>query len=116
MVGIVSTRINLGAVKLDPTEVRHRLEPLFQENFTRFGELGAAVSVWQHGEPILELTGGYRDKRKEYPWTPNTLVLVWSATKGIGSVCLLHALQENRIGISRRVVDFWPEFGAYGKQ
>ncbi len=116
LVGIVLTRITLGAVKLDPNELRQRLEPVFQENFSRFGELGAAVSVWQYGEPILDLSGGYRDNRKEHLWTPNTMVLVWSATKGLGSACLLHALQENRIDISRRVVEFWPEFGANGKE
>jgi CubicO group peptidase (beta-lactamase class C family) len=103
-------------VKLDRDELWNRLEPLFQENFSRFGELGAAVSVWQHGESIVELHGGCRDNRKEKPWSDNTIVLVWSATKGIGSACLLHALQENRIEISRRVVEFWPEFGAAGKQ
>lgn len=44
------------------------------------------------------------------------MVLVWSATKGIGSACLLHALQENGIELSRKVSDFWPEFGQNGKQ
>jgi CubicO group peptidase (beta-lactamase class C family) len=103
-------------VKLDPDKLRNRLAPVFQENFTRFGELGAAVSVWQHGESIIELHGGYRDNRKEHPWNEDTIVLVWSATKGIGSACLLHALQENGIEISRRVAEFWPEFAAAGKQ
>jgi len=42
-------------------------------------------------------------------------VLVWSATKGIGSACLLHALQENKIKIDRPVSEFWPEFGQGGK-
>ena len=49
------------------------------------------------------------------PWTEDTIVLVWSATKGIGSACLLHALQENKIKIDRRVSEFWPEFGQAGK-
>jgi len=37
---------------------RERLASLFEENFARFGELGAAVSVWQHGKPFVELHGG----------------------------------------------------------
>ena len=48
-------------MRLDADELRERLEPLFQENFERFGELGAAVSVWQDGKPVLELHGGFRD-------------------------------------------------------
>jgi CubicO group peptidase (beta-lactamase class C family) len=91
------------------------LASLFQENFTRFGELGAAVSNWQHGKPVLELHGGFRDANREQPWTADTIVLFWSATKGLGSACLLHALQGRGLELSQRVADFWPEFGQAGK-
>ncbi len=92
-----------------------RVAALFQENFTRYGELGAAVSVWQHGKPILELHGGFRDAKREQRWTTDTIVLFWSATKGLGSACLLHALQEHDIGLDRHVAEFWPEFAQAGK-
>src|SRR5437868_3726202 len=96
-------------------ELQERIAPLFQENFQRFGELGAALSIWQNGEPLLDLHGGFRDTRREQAWTEDTIVLVWSAKKGIGSACLLHTLQENKIKIDRRVSEFWPEFGQGGK-
>jgi CubicO group peptidase (beta-lactamase class C family) len=79
-----------------------RIEPLFEENFARSGELGAAVSIWQHGRPVLDLNGGFRDARREQPWSPDTIVLFWSATKGLGAACLLHVLQENGIALERR--------------
>jgi CubicO group peptidase (beta-lactamase class C family) len=104
------------AMQLEPSRLRQRLEPLFQENFQEFGELGAAVSVWQNGKPILDLYGGFRDARREKPWTADTLVLVWSATKGIGSACVLHALQEHNIDINQRVAEVWPEFAQAGKE
>jgi CubicO group peptidase (beta-lactamase class C family) len=97
------------------TVERDRLTSLFEENFTRFGELGAAVSVWQQGKSILELHGGFRDSKRETPWTPDTIVLFWSATKGLGSACLLHVLQERGIRLERRVAEFWPEFAQAGK-
>jgi CubicO group peptidase (beta-lactamase class C family) len=102
-------------VKLHAETLRELIEPLFCENFSRFGELGAAVSIWQNGEPILELHGGFCDRKREQPWNNDTIALVWSATKGIGSACLLHALQENKIKIEQRVSEFWPEFGQNGK-
>ena len=95
--------------------LRERLEPLFEENFTRFGELGAAVSVWQNGKSLLELHGGFGDAKRETPWTADTLVLIWSATKGLGSACVLHLLQEREIALTRRVAEFWPEFAQAGK-
>jgi CubicO group peptidase (beta-lactamase class C family) len=103
-------------VQLDPKKLRQRLKPLFQENFEKLGELGAAVSIWQGGKPVVDLYGGFCDTRREKPWEADTLVLVWSATKGIGSACLLHVLQEHRINIDRRVAEFWPEFAQAGKE
>ena len=102
-------------MQLDPDELRARVEPLFRENFATRGELGAAVSVWQHGRPVLDLHGGFRDARREQPWTADTIVLFWSATKGLGAACLLHILQEYDIRLERTVAEFWPEFAHAGK-
>jgi len=102
-------------MQLEAGQLLQRSKPLFQENFEKFGELGAAVSVWQNGKSILDLCGGFRDVHREKPWIADTLVLVWSATKGIGSACVLHALQEHNIEISQRVAEFWPEFAQAGK-
>ena len=102
-------------MQLDPEELKKQIAPLFEENFARFGELGAAVSVWQNGKRIVDLYGGFRDAGRENPWTSDTLVLVWSATKGIGSACVLHVLQEHEIDLTQRVAEFWPEFAQAGK-
>src|ERR1700731_588440 len=96
-------------------ELRERLVPLFQENFVRFGELGAAVSVWQNGKSVLELQGGFRDAKRELPWTADTIVLFWSATKGLGSACMLDLLHGRGVELTRRVAEFWPEFAKAGK-
>src|SRR6267142_6964317 len=103
-------------MQLQADDLRARLDPLFQENFEKFGELGAAVSIWQNGKELLELHGGFRDVRREQPWSEDTIVLIWSATKGLGSACLLHVLQENKIDIERRVGEFWSEFAQAGKE
>ena len=91
-------------------DLARRIKPLFEENFSRFGELGAAVSIWRDGRSVLDLHGGFCDARREKPWTNETLVLFWSATKGLGSACLLHLLQEHAIRLERKVAEFWPEF------
>jgi CubicO group peptidase (beta-lactamase class C family) len=102
-------------MQLDPEAVRDRFDRLFHENFEKFGELGAAISVWQHGKQIVDLYGGFCDAGREKPWKTDTLVLVWSATKGIGSACVLHALQQQNVELNRPVVEFWPEFAQSNK-
>jgi CubicO group peptidase (beta-lactamase class C family) len=102
-------------MQLEAGQLLQRLKPLFSENFEKLGELGAAISIWQHGKPIIDLYGGFRDARREKPWTSDTFVLVWSATKGIGSACVLHALQEHKVDLNQRVAEFWPNFAQAGK-
>jgi CubicO group peptidase (beta-lactamase class C family) len=92
------------------------IEPLFRENFETFGELGGAVSVWKDGKQIVDLFGGFRDAHRQHSWTEETIVLFWSATKGLGSACLLHALQEHEIGLKEPVAKFWPRFAQAGKE
>jgi CubicO group peptidase (beta-lactamase class C family) len=103
-------------MQLDAERLRQKLTPLFLENFEKFGEMGAAISIWQDGKEVVDLYGGSCDARREKPWEADTLVLVWSATKGIGSACVLHVLQEHRIGIERTVAEIWPEFAQAGKE
>jgi CubicO group peptidase (beta-lactamase class C family) len=103
------------AMRLENSRLLHRLKPLFQENFEKLGELGAAVSVWQNGKSLIDLYGGFCDAGRERPWTADTVVVVWSATKGIGSACVLHALQQRKIDLHRLVTEFWPEFGQADK-
>ena len=88
---------------------------LFAENFDQSGELGASVCIRRNGEEILHLADGYRDREKTLRWTKETPVLIWSATKGLSSACLIHAASEHGIELDRKVVDLWPEYGQNGK-
>jgi CubicO group peptidase (beta-lactamase class C family) len=87
----------------------------FEGNFNDRGELGAAVSIWERGEEVLSLAAGYCDRDRTRPWTKDTLVPVWSATKGPAAVCALLALHEAGVALARPVADLWPEFAGAGK-
>ena len=88
---------------------------LFERNFAELGEVGASLSIWHEGREVLGLAGGHRDRERLLPWTADTPVLVWSATKGPASACLLHACQEHGVSLDAPVAECWPEFAAAGK-
>ena len=88
---------------------------LFAENFDQLGELGASVCIRRNGEEILHLADGYRDREKTLPWTRETPVLIWSATKALASACLVHAAFEHGVELARKVVALWPEYAQNGK-
>jgi hypothetical protein len=80
-------------MQLDPVKLRERLDPLFGDNFEQFGELGAAVSVWQDGEPIVDFTDSATPVAK--PWMPDALVSFGRRQKESERV-FLHVLQNIR--------------------
>jgi len=92
-----------------------RLRAAFEKNFASGREVGAAVSVWQDGREIASLCGGFRDASRTIPWEPDTLVLIWSATKGMAAACALHALERAGLDPDSRMADIWPEFASAGK-
>ena len=98
-------------------ETEARLRAHFEGNFTARGELGAAVAVWEDGREVLSLAGGRRGKGDDAPaFTTDTPVLVWSATKGPASACVLHVLATDDIPLATPVAAVWPEFAQNGKR
>jgi CubicO group peptidase (beta-lactamase class C family) len=93
-----------------------RISSIFEDNFATGGELGASVSIWHDGCEVLSLAGGWVDRQRTIPWTNQTPVLVWSATKGPAAACVLHAMQERGATLDTRVADVWPEFAQAGKE
>jgi CubicO group peptidase (beta-lactamase class C family) len=90
-------------------------EEAFRRNFEEGREVGAALSVYKDGEEILSLHGGFRDAAGTAPWESDTLVLVWSATKGPACACLLHAMEKADVDLDTPVAEIWPAFAANGK-
>lgn len=97
------------------SELQAALAPIFAENFTARGELGASVSVWRDGRELVSLADGFRDRQRTQRWDAGTLVLVYSATKGPAAACVLKCLWEAGIGLDERVATVWPRFGQAGK-
>jgi CubicO group peptidase (beta-lactamase class C family) len=92
-------------------------EPVWQafaDNFAQRGELGAACAVYRHGEPVVDLWGGLRDRG--LPWRQDTLVLVFSVTKGMTATALTVAHARGLLDYDRPVAAYWPEFAEAGKQ
>lgn len=90
------------------------LETYFEGNFIHRGELGAAVSVWKNGEEIVALAGGFREKEKLTEWTADTLIPVYSATKGPASATLLHVLSRKGLDEQTLVSEVWTGFPLNG--
>jgi CubicO group peptidase (beta-lactamase class C family) len=87
----------------------------FVENFARRHELGGACCVFHRGESVVDLWGGVRNKATGEPWEEDTMVLVYSATKGLAAMTLAVAHSRGWLDYEERVATYWPEFAQNGK-
>jgi CubicO group peptidase (beta-lactamase class C family) len=88
----------------------------FIENFTRRRELGGACCAFYHGEKVVDVWGGVRNKLTGELWEPDTMVLVYSATKGLAAMTLALAHSRGWLDYEAPVAAYWPEFTQQGKE
>ena len=88
----------------------------FTENFTRRFELGGACSAYVGGEKVIDIWGGVRNKTTGEPWEPDTMVIVYSATKGLAAMAIAVAHSRGWLDYEERVCTYWPEFAQRGKE
>jgi CubicO group peptidase (beta-lactamase class C family) len=90
----------------------------FAANFERgdaYQEIGASLAVYRRGQRVVDLWGGWRDQARSVPWTPDTLVNIWSTTKGIAAIAVARLVDEGRLDYAAPVARYWPEFAQNGK-
>ena len=87
----------------------------FVDNFERHGDLGAACCVYRHGEPVVDLWGGFADLAAGRFWEEDTAVIVFSATKGVTATCVHLLVERGALDLDVPIADYWPEFAAAGK-
>jgi len=79
-------------------------------------ETGAAVAVMVDGKLVADLWGGHSDAAATKPWQRDTLVNVWSATKGVMATAIAMAVERGQLTYDAPIAGIWPEFAANGKE
>ncbi len=87
----------------------------FEANFEHGNEAGAAYAAYHRGQKVVDLWGGIADTTTGRPWEEDTLVLVYSTTKGVTAMCANRLAQQGRIDVDAPVATYWPEFAQAGK-
>ncbi|MBX3182920.1 MAG: beta-lactamase family protein [Polyangiaceae bacterium] len=85
------------------------------QSLERGEECGVSVAVYHRGQLVVELAGGVRDAARQLPYTPSTLTLGFSSTKGVVALCFLMLRSQGLFDYDAPVASYWPEFGQAGK-
>jgi CubicO group peptidase (beta-lactamase class C family) len=93
-----------------------RVKEVFADSFAHGIEVGAAVAATLDGKPVIDLWGGYADRAKSKPWTRDTLVNVYSTTKGLAAICAHRLVDQGKLDLDAPVAKYWPDFAQAGKE
>ncbi len=93
----------------------NRVKDVFAENFEKRNEVGAAAAVMFDGKSVVDIWAGHADREKTKPWTRDTLVNVYSTTKGVTAICAHRLADKGLLDIDAPVAKYWPEFAQAGK-
>jgi CubicO group peptidase (beta-lactamase class C family) len=89
------------------------LQELLEANLASGEDAGASVAVVHNGELVADFWGG--EARPGVPWTRDTISQVWSVTKAMAALAVLTLVERGLVDLDAPVTDYWPDFGAHGK-
>ena len=78
--------------------------------------LGASFAVEVEGEMLINLWGGHQDAQRTKPWQHDTIVNVFSVTKGVTAICAAKLIEQGHLDLHQKVSHYWPEYGCNGKE
>jgi CubicO group peptidase (beta-lactamase class C family) len=91
------------------------LRDAFSSCFADGLEHGAAVAVMLDGKLAADLWGGHANKQRSKEWNRDTLVNIWSSTKGVMALAIAMLVERGKLHYDRPIADIWPEFAQNGK-
>ncbi|MDB4244407.1 beta-lactamase family protein [Gammaproteobacteria bacterium] len=92
------------------------IEDIFLKSIESNHETGASVAIEYQGKLIVDLFGGHADAAKKNPWNENTLVNVFSVTKGVTAACVAMLIDQDKLDVNSKVSQYWPEYACNGKE
>ncbi len=87
-----------------------KVKKTFTNSFIKRKETGASVCVVIEGKPVVDLWAGYSDAKRKKEWQKDTLVNIFSSSKGITSICALRLIDQGKLDLDEKVSTYWPKF------
>lgn len=86
------------------------LRQTFEHNFVSEYEIGASVALYYQGKQVVSLWAGYTDLERETEWQENTLVNIFSCSKGILAIACQILIQRGLLNLNERLSGVVPAF------
>lgn len=99
-------------------QIAHGFEPVARgfQRMVGHHDGGGALAVRLGGEWVVDLWTGTSDRYGAREWTPDTLSISFSTTKGVASTVIHRLADRGEVDYDEPVASYWPEFATGGKQ
>jgi CubicO group peptidase (beta-lactamase class C family) len=91
------------------------VKKIFQNYLIKQEEIGASFAIYKEGKPLIDLWGGFENKDNQ-KWEENTIVNVFSATKGIYEIIVSILIDQNVLDLEKSVSYYWDAFKQSNKR
>lgn len=91
------------------------VKKIFENYFAEQEEIGASFAIYKEGKPLIDLYGGFKNKNNKN-WEENTIVNVFSATKGIYEIVASILIDQNILDLEKNVSYYWDAFKQSNKR
>jgi len=91
------------------------VKKIFEDYFLKNQEIGASFAVYKEGKPLIDLWGGFQNKENK-KWEENTIVNVFSTTKGIYEIIVSVLIDQNILDLEKPVSYYWDAFKQSNKK
>ena len=88
---------------------------IFEDYFLKQEEIGASFAIYKEGKALIDLHGGLKNKNNKN-WEENTIVNVFSATKGIYEIIVSVLIDQNILDLEKSVSYYWDAFKQSNKR
>lgn len=92
-----------------------RVKDVFAASFAAGEELGARFTLVEAGEVVLDIWGGFADRKRTLAWDERTLAPVFSTTKAVSALMIARLVEAGKLDYGQTVASVWPEFAQAGK-
>jgi CubicO group peptidase (beta-lactamase class C family) len=91
------------------------VKKIFENYFLNNQEIGASLAIYKDGKPLIDLWGGFQNKDSK-KWEENSIVNVFSATKGIYEIIVSILVDKNILDLEKPVSYYWDAFKESNKK
>ena len=96
-------------------EKYYPVKKIFESYFLNQEEIGASFAIYKEGKPLIDLWSGLKNKNDK-KWEENTIVNVFSATKGIYEIVISILIDQNILDFEKPVSYYWEAFKQSNKR